>query len=102
MLKIQTTDAKDYIDWVKLQMTLASAAIGSLVFNSSSFTSVDLKVATGLFFLSVIFNFASLAALIEHKNSKNSNVKNLSVFVILSGFACFAFALLAAVIDVIA
>ena len=82
-------------------MTLTSAGMASLIFSGNTSAPAAIKWMVSLFFLSLLLNFASFSALIEHKNSENDNLEKLSQFAILSGFLCFAVGLYVAVMSVI-
>ena len=100
MLKINKADIKDHLDWLKIQLTISSAAIGAITLNASGATPHALKTASFLFISSIFFMIIGFSGIVEHRNSAKNEVRFITSIPVLLGHACFLFALSALVYSV--
>ena len=101
MLEINKEDIKDHLDWLKIQITISSAAIGAITLKATAETSTELKAASILFICSIIFMIIGFPGIVEHKNSTTTKVPYKSSMPVILGYACFLLALGSLVINVL-
>jgi hypothetical protein len=100
MLKINKEDIKDHLDWLKIQITISSAAIGAITLKATGATPDELKAASVLFILSIVLMVIGFSGIVEHKNSTTNVVPYISSTPVVLGHVCFLFALSALVLSV--
>lgn len=93
MLQINKEDIKDHLDWLKIQITISSAAIGAITLKASGATPSELKIASVFFIGSIFLMIVGFSGLVEHKNSSTSKVSLLAATPVLLGHTCFLIAL---------
>jgi len=54
-LKIQSDDVKDYLDWIKVLITICSAAVTALIFTPDAKSALHVQISALLFSLSLVF-----------------------------------------------
>jgi hypothetical protein len=96
MLTIRKGDIKDYLDWIKLQISICSAAVGSFLFRFGDAKTwpTSIKVSTILFLFSMIMCLVSYVSLVEHKNSIAVKMSKKAGATVSVTWALFLFAFL--------
>lgn len=90
MFNIKQDQAKDVIDWLKVQITISSAAVAALLFSvKGQVASTSLKVSAISFVLALIAFIAAIAGLIEHRDSTSPRLRMFTAAPILVGFCAF-------------
>ena len=100
MLRINKDDIKDHLDWLKIQITISSAAIGAITLKASGATPGKLKTASVFFILSIFLMIVGFSGLIEHKNSDTNKVSLLASIPVILGYLFFLLALCTLVFSV--
>ncbi|QNH05669.1 hypothetical protein HNQ27_23865 [Pseudomonas sp. B11D7D] len=90
MFDIKQDQAKDVIDWLKVQITISSAAVAALLFNAKGQdVTTSLKFSAAFFLVALIAFVASIAGLIEHRDSPTHRLRHITAIPILVGFSGF-------------
>ena len=90
MFDIKQDQAKDVIDWLKVQITISSAAVAALLFNAKGQdATTSLKFSAAFFLIALIAFIASITGLIEHRDSPTPRLRRLVAIPIMVGFSCF-------------
>ncbi|MCF6782248.1 hypothetical protein [Stutzerimonas stutzeri] len=90
MLSVKQDQAKDIIDWLKIQITISSAAVGALLFSTKGQVgSNSLKLSALFFLLSMVLFIASIAGLIEHRDSSTPRLRLITAIPLMGGFTFF-------------
>jgi hypothetical protein len=90
MLTVKKEDIKDYLDWLKVLVTIASTAVAALAFKYEGLPTrpFEIKVATSSFVVALVFLALAFTGLIEHKNSRYEKLHLLaSSFLVIGLFA---------------
>ena len=102
MISVKQSDIKDYLDWVKVLLTISSTAVGALLlkFEGAASESNAIKVGAVLFLAALFFFILSFAGLVEHKNNTSSHLTTLTGGALMLGWITFILAFSALVIAI--
>lgn len=101
-ISIQKDDIKDYLDWFKIQISICSAALGSILFKygESSAAPLWIKISAALFIFSMLTFLLSYVCLVDYKSSLTPNLNKRTIWYIMISWASFILAFFVGVIQV--
>ena len=94
---MRACDVGDYIGWIKVLVTICSAAVGTLLYKYDASASTEFAKWSALAFCVALVLFTiSFTGLIEHKSDSSGNLVGMTKWTLLAGYASFlaGFALL--------
>ncbi|WP_410473997.1 hypothetical protein [Guyparkeria sp. TX1] len=96
LVDIPSREVKDYLDWVKILLSICSAAIFALLFKYHDIDplAVEIKISAALFVLSLFCFLLSYVGLVEHKARSRRVPRNALILVLGSGWLSFALSFL--------
>lgn len=102
MISVKQSDIKDYLDWVKILLTISSTAVGALLlkFEGAASQSSAIKLGAILFLAALVFFILSYAGLVEHKNNTSPRLSVLAGSSLLLGWGAFILAFSALVVAI--
>lgn len=91
MLTVKKEDIKDYLDWLKVLVTIASAAVAAFAFKYEGLPSrpFEIRVASFSFVVALLFLALAFTGLIEHKNSSSDKLSFLAFGFLAIGLLSF-------------
>lgn len=90
MLVIKPANSKEINEWLKLLITISSAAVMALLFKAElGMLTLFVKLSGVSFLVSMILFIAAFAGVIEHRDSSTEDVRWLTQFGIIGGFTFF-------------
>lgn len=90
-LTLEHESIKDYLDWVKLLITIESAAVAALLYKTdeSLILPWQLKFSAFSFVLSMLLLLTAYAGLVEHRRRHDETVRKVVAIPLLSGWTSF-------------
>ncbi|KGO99171.1 hypothetical protein N791_10850 [Lysobacter defluvii IMMIB APB-9 = DSM 18482] len=89
IFKIKSGDVKDYLDWIKVLVTISSAAVAALLYKYDTTSGGAVKAAATCFCISLLFFVITFAGLIEHKGSTSDDVAGYAAWPLVLGYVFF-------------
>ncbi len=89
-VKMRACDVGDYIGWIKVLVTICSAAVATLLYKYDATSSTHFaKWAALLFCIALVLFTMTFAGLIEHKVNTTGDLEGRTKWSLLAGYAFF-------------